>query len=81
MFLPKYPGRKGQCPHVLRGNSPERSTEQHSFGTPQCEARLGCYHTKSNAIKKENFNKDTAEKFHSVRVKREGRWKAAKSAS
>lgn len=55
---------------MLRDDSPERPREQHSFGTLQCDPKLRCYHDKSNAIQKENFNKDTAEKFHSVRIER-----------
>lgn len=34
------------------------------FGTLQFESRLRCYHTKSSAISKGNFNKNTAEKSH-----------------
>lgn len=39
-----------------QSNAPDRRTLQ-------LECRLRCYHTKSNVILKQIFNKDTAEKF------------------
>lgn len=81
MFLPKYPGTKRDCLHVLRDTAqrdPESNPPLGHSGQIQTEMLS---QIKSNAIKKEKFNEDPAEKFHLARVKREGRWKEAKSAS
>lgn len=48
------------------GGTAWRDSQSHppDFGTLQSESRLRRYHTEQNAIQKERFNTNTAEKLH-----------------